>query len=59
MLSKLVDKGLAKRRKDGTIRATVYLRYSMLEDEKIVQRYFAMIRGSLNYYSCRNKRSDL
>lgn len=59
MLSKLVDKGLAKRRKDGTVRATGYLRYSMLEDEKIVQRYSAMIRGILNYYSCINRRSDL
>lgn len=34
MLSKLVDKGLAKRRKDGTVRATAYLRYSMIEDGK-------------------------
>ena len=59
MLSKLVDKGLAKRRKDCTIRATGYLKYSMLEDEKIVKRFSAMIRGTLNYYSCINKRSDL
>ena len=59
MLSKLVDKGLAKRRKDRTIRATGYLKYSMLEDEKIVKRFSAMIRGILNYYSCINKRSDL
>lgn len=59
MLSKLVDKSLAKRRKDGTVRATAYLKYCMLEDEKIVTRYSAMIRGSLNYYSCINRRSDL
>ena len=40
MLGKLVDKGLAKCRKDGTVRATAYLKYCMLEDEKIVNRYF-------------------
>jgi group II intron reverse transcriptase/maturase len=59
LLSKLVDKGLAKSRKDGTVRATAYLKYCMLEDEKIVRRYSAMIRGLLNYYSCINRRSDL
>lgn len=59
MLGKLVDKGLAKCRKDGTVRATAYLKYCMLEDEKIVNRYSAMIRGILNYYSCINRRSDL
>lgn len=59
MLLKLVDKGLAKRRKDGTVRATAYLKYCMLEDEKIVNRFSAMIRGTLNYYSCINRRSDL
>lgn len=59
MLNKLVEKGLAKRRKDGTVRATALLRYCMLEDEKIVSRFSAMIRGILNYYSIINKRSDL
>lgn len=59
MLSKLVNKGLAKRRKDGTVRATAYLKYCMLEDEKIVLRFSSIIRGVLNYYSCINKRSDL
>jgi len=59
MLTKLVNKGLAKRRKDGTVRATAYLKYCMLEDEKIVSRYSAIIRGVLNYYSCINRRSDL
>lgn len=59
MLTKLVNKGLAKRRKDGTVRATAYLKYCMLEDEKIVSRFSAIIRGVLNYYSCINKRSDL
>ena len=59
MLKKLVEKGLAKRRKDGTVRATAYLKYGMLEDEKIVNRYSAMVRGIMNYYSCINRRSDL
>ena len=59
MLNKLVNKSLAKRRKDGTVRATAYLKYCMLEDEKIVNRFSAMIRNVLNYYSCVNKRSDL
>lgn len=59
MLNKLVNKGLAKLRKDGTTRATAYIKYSMLEDEKIVSRYSAIIRGILNYYSCINRRSDL
>ena len=59
MLTKLVNKGLAKRRKDSTVRATAYLKYCMLEDEKIVSRYSAIIRGVLNYYSCINRRSDL
>jgi hypothetical protein len=31
----------------------------MLEDDMIVDRFSAVIRGLLNYYSCINKRSDL
>ncbi len=59
MLKRLVDKGLAKYRKDGTVRGTAYIKYSMLEDEMIVDRYSAIIRGLSNYYSCINRRSDL
>lgn len=59
MLNKLVNRGLAKRRNDGTVRATAYLKYCMLEDDKIVNRYSAIIKGILNYYSCINRRSDL
>jgi group II intron reverse transcriptase/maturase len=59
MLKRLVDKGLAKTRKDGTVRGTAYIKYSMLEDEMIVSRYSAIIRGLVNYYSCINRRSDL
>lgn len=59
LLNRLVDKGLAKRRKDDTVRGTAYIRYSMLEDEQIVIRFSSIIRGLNNYYSCVNKRSDL
>lgn len=59
MLKRLVDKGLAKTRKDNTFRGTAYIKYSMLEDEKIVSRFSAIIRGILNYYSCINRQSDL
>lgn len=59
MLKRLVDRGLAKLRKDGSVCGTAYIRYSMLEDHMIVSRFSAVIRGLLNYYSCINKRSDL
>ena len=59
MLQRFVDRGLAKIRKDGSVRGSAYIRYSMLEDHMIVSRFSAIIRGLLNYYSCINKRSDL
>lgn len=59
MLKRLVEKGLAKQRKDGTARGTAFVKYSMLEDEHIVNRFSSIIRGIVNYYSCINKRSDL
>jgi len=59
MLKRLVDKGLAKFRKDGTVRGSAYIKYSMFEDEMIVTRFSAIIRGLNNYYSCVNRRSDL
>ena len=59
MLKRLVDKGLAKTRKDNTVRGTAYIKYSMFEDEQIVDRFSSIIRGLLNYYSCINRRSDL
>lgn len=59
MLNRLIEKGLAKRRKDNTVRGTACIRYSMLEDEQIVIRFSSIIRGLNNYYSCVNKRSDL
>lgn len=59
MLQRLVERGLAKIRKDGSVRGTAYIKYSMFEDQMIVSRFSAIIRGLLNYYSCINKRSDL
>lgn len=59
ILKRLVDKGFAKIRKDSTVRGTAYIKYSMLDDEMIVSRFSAIIRGLNNYYSCINKRSDL
>lgn len=59
ILKRLVDRGVAKVRGDGTVRGTAYLRICMLEDAKIVQRFNSIIRGLLNYYSCINHRSDL
>jgi group II intron reverse transcriptase/maturase len=59
ILQRLVDRKLAKRRKDGTVRGTAVLQMSMLEDTKIVQRFSSIIRGLLNYYSFVNHRSDL
>lgn len=59
MLDRLVDRGLAKKRDNGGVRGSACIRWSMLEDKKIVSRYSAIIRGLLNYYSCINKRSEL
>jgi len=59
ILDRLVNRSIAKKNMDGTIRATAYLRLSMLEDYQIVNRYSAIIKGFLNYYSCINHRSDL
>merc|ERR1712127_574066 len=59
MLTKLVTKGFAKKRRDGAVRATACLKYCMLKDDKIVSKYSAIIGGILNYYSCINKRPDL
>ena len=36
MFERLVNKGLAKKRPNGTVRGSAYIRYSMLEDETIV-----------------------
>jgi hypothetical protein len=36
MLNRLVERGLAKKRKDKTARRTAYLKWCMLEDAEIV-----------------------
>jgi len=59
ILQRLVDRGLAKRRKDNTVRGTAVLQMGMLEDVDIVNRFSAVIRGYENYYSFVNHRSDL
>lgn len=59
MLEKLVNKGLAKKRLNGTVRCSACVWYSMLKDETIVYKFFVIIRGIVNYYSFINCRSDL
>ncbi len=59
LLKKLVDKGLAKQREDGTIRGTAYIKVSTWEEKQIVQKYSSIIQSLLNYYSCINHKSDL
>ena len=59
MIQRLVDRNLAKTRKDGTVRATAYIKWSLLTEDQIVTRYSSIIRGLYNFYSCINKRSEL
>ena len=56
---RLAEKKLAKKLENGRFRATAYMKYSMFEDDIIVKRFSAIVRGIINYYSCINKRSDL
>jgi len=60
IVKRLVDKGFCKADgMKGIARATSFSKLCMLEDGKIVQRFNAIIRGIVNYYSCVNHRSDL
>jgi RNA-directed DNA polymerase len=59
IFNRLVDKGYATRRKDGTIRATSFRKISDLEDKLIVNRFSSVIRGYLNYYQPANQYSDM
>ena len=59
LLNCLVQKEFAKKRKNGTVRGTAYLRWSKLKDAEIVIRYTRIVRSILKYYSCINKRSEL
>lgn len=59
ILKRLADKGMATRRKNGTIRATSFRKISSLEDKLIVNRFSSVIRGYLNYYQPANQYSDM
>ena len=59
ILKRLADRGYAKVRKDGSVRATSCRRLGSFEDRDIVRRFSSIIRGICNYYSCVNQRSDL
>jgi len=59
IIRKLVDRGIAKAKDDGTARSTAYIRLSVMEDKEIVLKFNTIIRRLLSYYSCINHRSDL
>ena len=59
ILKRLVDRGFAANRKNGSVRATSCRRLSSLEDNLIVNRYSSIIRGLLNYYKPANQYSDM
>lgn len=59
ILRRAVDRGYAKIRKDGTIRPSSCRKLSSFEDKLIVQRFSAIIRGLMEFYSPANRRSDL
>ena len=59
LLLRATDRGFATIRKAGTPRATSYRKWTGLEDQEIIRRFSAIIRGLYNYYSCCNQRSDL
>lgn len=59
LLQRAVERGYAKRRNDGTYRATSCRKLGSLTEKQIVVRYSSIIRGIVNYYSCVNSRSDL
>lgn len=59
ILRRAVDRGYAKIRKSGSIRASSCRKLSSLPDKQIVIRFSSIIRGLMEYYSPANKRSDL
>jgi len=59
ILLRAIERGHAKKRPNGSIRATSKRQWSSLSESQIVNRYSAVIRGILQYYSCVNQRSDL
>jgi len=59
IMKKAVDNGFAKFRADSSVRATSCRRLASLTDAELVNRFSAIIRGILNYYSFVNRKSDL
>lgn len=59
ILDSLVERGFAKKSKDGSIRGTSYRKIINKELKDIVNKFNGMIRGLLNYYSFVNSRSML
>lgn len=58
-LQRLVEKGFATKRKNGTYRATSVRKFASFEDKLIVNRFSSVIRGLLNYYKPANQYSDM
>jgi hypothetical protein len=59
LMQRLVDKGYATKRKNGTFRATSNRKFASFEDKLIVNRFSSVIRGLVNYYKPANQYSDL
>jgi len=59
ILQRLVDKGYATKRKNGTFRASSTRKLVSFEDKLIVIRFSSVIRGLMNYYKPSNQYSDL
>ena len=60
LLLRAVDRGYAKKRKDGiSIRPSSCRKLSSLEDKLIVQRFSSIIRGLMEFYAPANQYSDL
>jgi len=59
ILQRLVDKGYASKRKNGTYRASSVRKLASFEDKLIVNRFSSVIRGLMNYYKPSNQYSDL
>jgi group II intron reverse transcriptase/maturase len=59
ILERAAAKKYALKKDNGTFRATSRRALASLPEKEIVNRYSSIIRGTLQYYSCVNQRSDL
>ena len=59
IMKRLADKGIVKTMKNKKYRFTAFFKYCGLDDDVVVKRFSAIIRGLMNYYTCVNRRSDL